>query len=170
MRQSEEPQIKGQIGDVEKLPAEHQAGREEQADRASLAIDAVEVSELGDHFSRGIHNHDFVCLVATDPKVVVTVNDQAVGTADAVNEDARSTVIMGPPVKGNLNDRRVPGVRDEEFGLRIIEVQTVGSKRRKARRPEQWIVDPASHAAARPVGTPKAQRRKPWRRRCADPP
>ena len=76
LRQVETPQIERQVRHVDEVVHHDEACREEQAVGRALAIDAVEIAQLGDHPAGRIDDDDLVRLVRGDPQVVRCVDDE----------------------------------------------------------------------------------------------
>ena len=151
-RGAEQPEIEREVRHEERVAAEAQARREEQAHRRALLAEAAEVSELRDGAPARIDDHDLVRLVRDDPEVVVRVHDDAIRAVDARHEDlgrARRAAAAGRPADHrHLHDRVVAGVRHEERRLLPVEAQPVRAERRDSGRAEQRIVHPDRRDAA----------------------
>ena len=67
LRQPEESEVEGEVGDVDETAAAHEARGEEETDQRPIAIDAAEVTELGDGATGRIVDEN-------DEKVIVQPN------------------------------------------------------------------------------------------------
>src|SRR5215472_13589597 len=115
----------------------------------AIVINAIEVAEFRNHLPSPINNDDLVCLIRCCPDVVVSVDDNSVCSADAVDEYpwfAGASV----EVHRNLNDLVIPCIRNEHCGTGIVELDTVGAKRRYAGRSERRVLDPYRSETLRP--------------------
>jgi hypothetical protein len=53
----------------------------------TIVINAIEVAEFRNHLPGPINNDDLVCLIRCCPDVVVLVDDNSIGSVDAVDEE-----------------------------------------------------------------------------------
>ena len=116
-----------------------------------MAIDAVEVAELGDDAAGRIDDDDLVGLVRRDPQIVARVDDEAVGAVDRVHEHFGRARRAGRSVRQrNAHDRVVARIGDEQRRCVAIEREAVGAERRNAGRAEHGSVTQA--AGTPPLG------------------
>src|SRR5215470_2190437 len=115
----------------------------------TILINTIEVTELRNDLPSSIDNDDFVCLIRRRPDVVVFVDDDSIGAVNAVDED-RWFPSASVEVHRNLNDLVIPCIRNEHCGTGIVELDTVGAKRRYAGRSERRVLDPYRSETLRP--------------------